>query len=118
VEGIALARTGVALAFLPFMLYLVARWCRVPVRRQLAVLWRPAIASVVMFAAVSAIGLEGLSPVIVLALKVLAGTLVYASLLLTLWILSGRPDGPEAWMAARARALRESRRRPARRRRD
>jgi O-antigen/teichoic acid export membrane protein len=102
-EGAAIARTGVALAFLPFMLYLVASRCLVSVGRQLAALWRPAAAAAAMFAAVTVIDVASFGPAVGLALDVASGAAVYSVVLLGLWHLAGRPSGPEAVIADYAR---------------
>jgi O-antigen/teichoic acid export membrane protein len=104
-QGAAVARTGVALAFVPLMLFLVAVRCGVSMARQLHALWRPAVAGGVMYVAVTRLEVETLGPAGGLALDVASGALVYGILMLGLWLLSGRPEGPESAVAELVRSL-------------
>jgi len=62
----------------------------------LGALWRPTLAGVVMFLAVTtAFSGATLSPGLQLALSVLLGTAVYPVVLFGLWAVSGRPPGTE-----------------------
>ncbi len=70
----------------------------------LGIVWRPAIAASVMFAAVDAVGLSAdWSLVIVAAAKVFTGAAVYCLTLFLLWRLSGTPEGGETEFLNRIR---------------
>ena len=80
---------------------LVSRVSLVSVRDQLMLIWRPALASVVMAAAVLAIA--GLAQddriwvaIVFFLLSVGSGFVVYVSVLAGLWLLAGRPPSAEA----------------------
>lgn len=95
-EGAAMARLGVSAATLPLTLYFVSGACSIPMSRLYSVLWRPLVAGlgmalVLRFAAPGADFPVGL----ILAAKVMEGILVFPSLLIGLWLLSGRPAGIE-----------------------
>jgi hypothetical protein len=63
----------------------------------LATAGRPLVASLVMAACVLAWDHGGpTGPILVLALKVITGAVVYTALALLFWRLAGRPDGIES----------------------
>jgi hypothetical protein len=71
------------------------------------VVWRPILATLTMVAVLAALAepCASLSAWVALSVKVLAGVSVYAVTLLSLWRISGWPDGAERWMLGRLRAL-------------
>jgi hypothetical protein len=69
---------------------------------------RPITSALVMLGALSALRalMPGASPLAALALQVPAGAAVFAAATFAVWWLAGRPDGPERWLAERARSVR------------
>ena len=91
------AVVGVASLAMPLNYFLVLRLLGLSVRRLCAAMWRPAVAAAAM-AIVLRFMIEHWSiqaNVLGLTESVVAGAIVYALLLLTLWLCSGRPSGPE-----------------------
>lgn len=82
-------------------MHLVARISQVKIREHLALLWRPALASAAMAAAIA--GIAPYSPfpntlfgsIGEIALSGVLGGLVYIAVLILLWLAAGRPQGPE-----------------------
>lgn len=123
VVGIAAARTLAGIAFLPLPFVFLNRHLPVTIGEIAAVLWRPAIATLVMAAAlIAGASLPIDSAAIRLVLAVPAGALVFGGTGLLLWVASGQPPGPEraavrslAWLLrrfARPRAAATSAARP------
>lgn len=97
-------------------LVLTCRRFGITAGRFLGAVWRTALASAVMAAALSAAGLGwtphpggALDQVARLALGGLSGAGVYAATLTALWAFAGRPRGPETDLAAFAARLRRGR---------
>ena len=97
VVGAARAVVGVASLAMPLNYALVLRLLDLSVGRLCAVIWRPAVAAAAMAIALRfMIEHWGLQPsVLGLAESIAAGAVVYTAALLTLWVCSGRPAGPE-----------------------
>jgi O-antigen/teichoic acid export membrane protein len=97
VVGAARAVVVVASLAMPLNYFLVLRLLDLSVWRLCAVMWRPAVAAAVMAVVLRFMidhwSIQG--NVLGLAESVLTGAIVYAVLLLTLWLCSGRPSGPE-----------------------
>lgn len=95
-EGIAAARTIVAILFVPIMFYSLTRVIPVSVSEILGCLWRPAIATATM---VTAVLLAGTGDIAAAPLRLFCnvglGAAVFAASLLMLWFLAGRPAGAE-----------------------
>lgn len=106
VEGVAIARFVVTLAFAPIMLLLVVRLLQVPPRALIGVLWRPVVAAAIMTGIVLAVHpyLPAV-PLGRLAAEAACGAATYAGALGVLWLISGRPRGAEAtiWAMIHAR---------------
>ena len=75
-----------------------------PSRRLASVLWRPFVAVMAMSAVVLLIGHE-LGPassfsgaLARLVVEVAFGALTYVATVISLWLLSGRPEGAESWI--------------------
>lgn len=102
--GVILARAAANVINIIFNLQLVRDIIHLPIRKQLEVGVRPAWASVVMVAAVAAaqsqVGIvePTLEGFFALGALTAMGGLVYISSLMILWLLAGRPDGPEREM--------------------
>ena len=69
-------------------------------KRVVREVWRPLLAACAMWTFVEAtdIFLLGAPIVVVLAIKVLAGALVYLTAVALLWVFAGRPQGGEAYV--------------------
>lgn len=106
---IAAMRVGVGFAVIVSM-YALARWVLpvLRVRDLIRFLWRPSIGAAMMTGAVSvlAVSLKDVPLGIVLIAKIGLGAATYACVVLSLWLLSGRPDGPEEYALGKLRALR------------
>jgi len=95
-EGVAAARMIVTILFLPIMFYTVTHAIPVTMTEIIACLWRPALASLSMVAAVSFAGTEAInSPIARLGCNVILGSIVFLLALLFLWSVAGRPAGAE-----------------------
>jgi hypothetical protein len=97
VVGAARAVVGVASLAMPLNYVLVLRLLGLSVWRLCAVVWRPALAAGAM-AVVLRFMIEHWSleaSVLGLVESVATGVVVYTAALLTLWLCSGRPPGPE-----------------------
>ena len=97
VVGAARAVVGVASLAMPLNYFLVLRLLELSTWRLCAVLWRPAVAAAAM-AVLLRFMIDHWSVqanVLGLAEAVAAGAVVYGALLVTLWLCSGRPAGPE-----------------------
>ena len=72
-----------------------------------AVLWRPALAAVVMAGVVEGLHDSGIaSPILSLIRDSALGAVVFTALQLALWMMAGRPAGPERALIDRLRAVR------------
>jgi O-antigen/teichoic acid export membrane protein len=108
--GAAWAVLGVQIVFLPFTFTVGVRVLKLKVCSLLGSLWRPVLASAVMFSCVrlvlSLVPQEDIfGSSIALLLGVSVGASVYGLLVLLLWRLSGSPSGGEAmavaWLTSR-----------------
>ncbi len=103
-EGAAAARAAVSLAMVPVMMILTARNCSVSLGQLTGALWRPLTAALLTGALVHLLALDGGWPALLrLALKAGICSLLYPTLLLALWWISGRPAGIEATVAKQLR---------------
>jgi O-antigen/teichoic acid export membrane protein len=102
VNGAAWAVTALAGVFLIVETTVETRFLGVSFKQLVAVSWRTVAAGVVMAAAVNLVqriylpdgGLIGMATAI--ALMAAAGATIYISTVLALWVVVGRPKGPEA----------------------
>jgi O-antigen/teichoic acid export membrane protein len=96
VEGIAAARTISAVAFLVFLLLLLARGGALRVGSLCRALWRPVLGTAIMLAAVVPVTHLDISVAVLrLLLEVGIGMAAFIAAIATLWQLSGRPPGAE-----------------------
>jgi lipopolysaccharide exporter len=95
VEGAAAARVAVAAVMVPLMMMLTARIDGVRFLGLVGALWRPLLAALVMALAAEPITGAWHSALLTLVVKLALCLLVYPSVLLMLWTMSGRPDGME-----------------------
>jgi lipopolysaccharide exporter len=103
--GAAGAIVTAGLISLPVSLVLIVRHVGLRLQDLLGVIWRPLIASIIMYFSMEVLrpaagwtytSSAGALPA--LAVEVLGGALVYVTSLYILWILSGRPLGAEQWV--------------------
>jgi O-antigen/teichoic acid export membrane protein len=109
--AVAAVKVGCEVLFAPFLFRALSAATPIRAHHILAALWRPLIATTVMLAAVLAARSAGLhSPVAALAVQVGSGALAYAGAAAALWIVAGRPPGPELTAFQYARRWRRRRR--------
>jgi lipopolysaccharide exporter len=95
--GIAAAYLGsFALVSVPVNYAVVLHRLRLPVARLLSLLWRPIIATAVMYAATKSwTGWSGNVSLVALLEAIAVGAASYGATIGILWLLAGRPEGPE-----------------------
>jgi len=95
-EGVAMARVAVSIAVLPVMLHFVSSSCMIRIGRLYGALWRPCLAGLAMYGILAVLAPLVDAPVaLLLLLKVLAGVVIFSSVLVVLWLVSGRQAGIE-----------------------
>jgi O-antigen/teichoic acid export membrane protein len=94
IEAAAMSRALVAAVMLPMMMSLASRYCGIGFGELARVVWRPLLSAIVMAACLAALP-SGNGHVFALFGKAALGSVVYVSILLLSWALSGRPDGIE-----------------------
>lgn len=100
---------GVAWAFLAYVILLsvpmnyalVMRDLALPIKRVLALFWRPATATAVMYAATAAVAARVEPSLGILVAAIAGGGAVYGATLVALWLAAGRPPGPEGILMER-----------------
>jgi O-antigen/teichoic acid export membrane protein len=109
-RGAALASLVTTCMIVPCNFALALRLVRLNYEKLLAVLWRPALAALLMAAVVlwafpvsSAHADSAVSALALLGAASL-GAGAYAATLICLWLVVGRPDGAEQWLLVRSRA--------------
>lgn len=99
VVAVAAAKTGVTLVFLPIALGSVARTLQIPASQLILPFVRPLVAGGAMFFALALLRDAGLladfSAFVRLFATAAIGAVIYAGVLIGLWIVAGRPAGPE-----------------------
>ncbi len=104
--AVAMGRTVVAGVFFVIFCIVTTRIINVRLLQIAAVLWRPAVAAFVMVLGVKEFhDAEISTPLISLIRDCAVGAILYPVLLGLVWLLAGRPVGPERLVAAQARAL-------------
>ena len=96
-EDIVAVRTAVAIPTLPLMIYFTTRCTALSARELFGVLWRLLCAAIVMLFVVRGVegaGHQGHAVELITGMAV--GGATYIGVLLFLWVLWGRPPGPEA----------------------
>jgi lipopolysaccharide exporter len=95
---------GIAYAYLanhvlvsaPFLYFVTLRALQLPLRRLVALWWRPAIATAAMYLGVrTAVGWVPTPSLAALLLVIAGGALGYGAVIVILWFAAGRPAGPE-----------------------
>lgn len=109
VEGAVVATVGTAIGLLPLNATLVARALGVTARQLLATVWRPLLAAAVMYGVtvlaqptVDTDTLTVARSLMLLAIFVPLGAATYIVVVLSSWILCGRPPGAETTLLAQA----------------
>jgi len=109
VEGAAAATIATALALLPLNATLVGRAIGVSARQLWSAVWRPLLATAIMYGVVmlaqppaGTATLTAGRSLVLLAFYVPLGAATYTAAVLTVWVLCGRPSGAEATLLAQA----------------
>jgi PST family polysaccharide transporter len=108
VVGIAYAELSASVASITLECVMLCRVLRVPLRSYLAGLWRSVIAATVMAVVVIMVrheltdGHRVVGSLFQLAVAVPLGMVIYATTLLFLWIMAGRPRSAESLVLERA----------------
>jgi O-antigen/teichoic acid export membrane protein len=96
---VALARTLVASSFVFLMIYFLTKATPVKYLSILGVIWRPAIASVVMFFVIKKCHMQDMNIIFLrLVFDILIGAVSYFASLFLLWVISGRSPGVEQYI--------------------
>ena len=95
VETVAIARTSVTALFLVGMLGVLLKLQVFSLGPLIGLLWRSVIATSVMALCILSIDLTN-PPIVALGLRVATGLSVFPTVMVILWIVSGRPSGVEA----------------------
>lgn len=108
VYEVALSRTLIASSFVFVMIYFLTIATPVRYFSVIGVIWRPLLASVIMFVAVKWCHQSDLDYIALrLAMDICVGAVVYISSLFFLWTISGRLPGIEQDVCSRVTALLE-----------
>lgn len=95
-EGVAYTRALIGLIMFFIVSQFVVQIYQVAFRQIVAAVWRPVVAGGVMYLVlVNISGLWVLENWLILIIKIILGVIIYASLMLILWWLSGRPESGE-----------------------
>jgi len=111
VVGVAYAELIAISLVLILSLPLLCRALSLSIFAYFASIWRPIAAAAVMGTGVSILvelvshAMPSLTPLLVLSVAVSAGVGLYVAVLILLWLLSGRPQGAETQLLARAGAI-------------
>ncbi len=97
ITGIAMIRTLISFAVIPFAIYCLRRVIHVPLRQMFGAIWRPLLATGAMgFMLFYALpDFSSLATGLSLALRITAGGVTFALILWLSWLLAGRPPGAE-----------------------
>jgi len=94
-ENVAIAAAAASALTLPVVAHYLTRTLDLTIGQLLLAVWRPAVAAVSLFYVTTAVPPWFDSQVLLLGIKVAVGAVTYIGSLLVLWMLSGRPEGPE-----------------------
>ncbi len=94
-DAMAISRFALTLLMTPTLFVVLSREFHLNLRDYYLVLTRPLAASVTMIVVILALQTVVVPGTIRLLITVVAGALTYSGTLMSLWYLSGRPDGPE-----------------------
>lgn len=95
-EGVAYSRALIGLIMFFVVSRIVVRICQVSFSRIISTIWRPVVAGGVMYIILLNVsGLWLFENWLVLIIKIILGAIIYISLVLILWWLSGKPESGE-----------------------
>lgn len=86
---------NIAVATVPLNYALLMHNLKLPLRRVLALFWRPTIGTAVMYLATREVAAGLHSSVAALLGSIAFGAVLYGATIALLWLLAGRPEGPE-----------------------
>lgn len=97
IDGIAMTRTLISFAVIPFAIYCLRRVIHVSLAQIFGAVWRPFLATGAMSAVLLYVlpEYQGLAAGVSLALRITAGAAVFTLCLGLSWLLAGRPAGAE-----------------------
>ena len=104
-EGVAWARLSVILLVAPLFIRALCLTIGIRYKQVFEQLWRPALASICMAAAITGLRADFLglpTAAVELLMRVLTGASVFVAVLVLAWLLAGRPEGIERQLTARA----------------
>jgi O-antigen/teichoic acid export membrane protein len=96
VSAIPIAATLAIWSLIPLAILMVSRAVGIVIYDFLSALLRPIISSLAMFTLLAHLPVDTLNPFVRLLAMVLTGGIIYTTILLALWLVSGRPVGPES----------------------
>lgn len=95
VQAVAVAATLTNFIFVPLLIHQLVRVLPITTRQIVGALWPPAVAASAMAIVVRLVELPDEPPAVGLLIDVVVGAVAYALILILLWHLMGRPNGPE-----------------------
>jgi O-antigen/teichoic acid export membrane protein len=99
---VALSRTIIAGIFVFFMIYLLTLATPVSFMSVIGVIWRPILASIIMFFMVRLCHQDNLNYILLrLLMDITIGAISYLASLYVLWIMTGRADGMEQYVISK-----------------
>jgi O-antigen/teichoic acid export membrane protein len=98
VETVALTRSATTILFSMGMLGVLVATGAFTAKALVSYLWRPLVAAVLMGISVWFIDFSG-APIVVLALRVTTGLIIFPLVIVLLWGITGRPNGIESTIA-------------------
>lgn len=100
VEVVPLAATVSIAIYIPIVTRGVSRVIPVTLAQQIEAVWRPCLAAILMVVAVRACYIADIAPLWRLLWSVAVGATAYLTVLIALWMLAGKPQGPEHALAS------------------
>lgn len=95
--GVAYSRALIGITMLIIVSLITANKCKISIHKIINVIWRPILAALVMFSILLNISdLWQIETWVLLITKILFGAVIYISLILLLWILTGKPKAAES----------------------
>lgn len=95
-QGVAISRALIGIIMFLTVSYLVVQKCQVRFSQIFNVIWRPVTAGVIMYIIlINLPNLWAFSEFFFLVFKIISGAVVYASFMIILWVIAGKPDSAE-----------------------
>ena len=113
-QGVAWAFLATVCVSTPANFALAARMIRLPPAEVPRNIWRPTLAASAMALVLhlafpaSAVTSNVLRDAVTLASAVITGIVTYFAVIVSLWVLSGKPDGAEKWLVGRLQAAKRA----------